>query len=84
MTLYVDDIIVTGANDEEQVKNLENVLRQLSEWGLKLKKPKCTFMQDSVEYLGFKIEKISTHPTETKVEAILNSPVPTNVHELHS
>ncbi len=84
VALYVDDIIVTGVNDVDHMRNLESVLKRLSEWNLKVKKSKCTFMQDSVEYLGFKVDKVGIHPTDTKIEAILKAPRPQNVHELHS
>ncbi len=84
VALYVDDIIVTGANDMEHMKNLERVLKRLNEWNLKVKRNKCTFMQSWVEYLGFKVDKVGIHPTETKIEAIIKAPRKQNVQELHS
>ncbi|XP_064462083.1 uncharacterized protein K02A2.6-like [Ornithodoros turicata] len=49
---YLDDIIVTGKNGTEHLKNLEQVLEPLRQFGFTLKKEKCAFMQHQVEYLG--------------------------------
>ena len=49
--LYLDDILVTGASDEEHLTTLDKVLSHLEEAGLRLKHNKCAFMLPSVEYL---------------------------------
>ena len=36
-------------------------------------------LQPSVDYLGFKVDADGLHTTTAKVEAILNSPQPTDV-----
>ena len=38
---YIDDILVTGATDEEHLDRLEEVLKRLKEYGLRAKKSKC-------------------------------------------
>ena len=53
---YLDDIIVTGRNEEGHLQNLSAVLSKLQEAGLRLKKSKCYFMAESVEYLGYVID----------------------------
>lgn len=35
-----------------------------------------------MEYLGFKIDAQGKHPTDSKVEAIISAPAPTNISEL--
>ena len=40
----VDDILVSGRDDVEHLKNLSSVLKVLFECGLKLKKEKCVFL----------------------------------------
>ena len=37
---------------------------------LRLKKQKCRFVQPSVEYLGYVIDKEDIHPMSRKVEAV--------------
>lgn len=44
----LDDFIVTGANDEEHLRNLEGTLNYLSSIGVKLSKEKCSFMKPSI------------------------------------
>ena len=41
-------------------------------------------MQPSVEYLGFHISKEGIGMSKTKVDAVLEAPVPRNVSELRS
>ena len=63
MFVRVDDILVSGRSDTEHVRNLVAVLRKLSETGPRLKKQKCRFMQPSVEYLWYVIDKEGTVKT---------------------
>ena len=53
--VYLDDILVSGANEQEHLANLEQVLQQLESAGMKLKRPKCAFLLNSVAYLGHEI-----------------------------
>ena len=82
VSVYLDDILITGSNIEEHLQNLQQVLLRLQENGMKLQKAKCQFLLLSVEYLGFRVSAEGLHPTETKVRAITESPPPTNLNEL--
>ena len=53
----VDDILVSGRNDEEHLNNLRSVLQQLKMAGLTLKKSKCRFMSKEVTYCGYVISR---------------------------
>ena len=57
VVVYIDDILVTGRTDEEHMKVLEQVLIRLQEFGLQLKREKCSFLKPSVEYLGYIVDK---------------------------
>ncbi len=81
---YIDDILVTGKNEEEHIRRLDQVLSKLENHGFRLKKGKCKFMAKSVEYLGHKIDQDGISALPNKVEAIVNAPHPTNVQELRS
>ena len=84
VTCYIDDVLITGATREEHLRNLAEVLRRFREQGIRLKLDKCRFLQDSVEYLGHKIDAQGLHTTDSKLQAIREAPPPTNVQELRA
>lgn len=81
---FMDDILVSAPSSEEHLVVLDKVLSQLQQYGIRVKKSKCEFLCNSVEYLGFKIDEKGVHPTESKVDAIVKAPAPTNISELRS
>ena len=81
---YLDDILVTGRSNEEHIRNLRTVLQRLQEHGVRLRREKCSFFQNSVEYLGYLITAEGVHTTSKKVEAVVEVPAPQNVSELRS
>ena len=80
----LDDLIVTGSNDEEHFRNLESTLKHLHSMGVKLKQSKCVFMKPSVEYFAFVVDRHEIHRSPRKVQAIQEVPVPENPTELKS
>jgi hypothetical protein len=62
VTVYVDDILITGATEEEHLKSLEEVLRRLAKAGLLVSKHKCRFMVPMVAHLGHSIDTKGLHP----------------------
>ena len=82
VVVYLDDILVSGVDDADHLRNLDEVLSRLEEAGLRLKRSKCAFMQKEVEYLGHIVDAQGLHPVEKKVKAIMDAPTPTNVTEL--
>ena len=50
--------------------------------GLRLRIEKCSIGVKKVSYLGYLIDKDGLHPTDEKIDAIKNAPVPTNVSQL--
>ena len=84
VSCYLDDILVTGIDDTEHLNNLQKVFERLQEYGVQLKRSKCSFMSTSVEYLGYKIDAKGLHTTPQKVEAIQQAPNPKNVQQLRS
>ena len=75
---------MTGATWSEHLKNLELVLERLRAHGIRVKCEKCRFMQESVEYLGFRIDSKGLHATTDKLKAISEAPQPTNIQELRA
>ncbi|XP_055345223.1 uncharacterized protein K02A2.6-like [Paramacrobiotus metropolitanus] len=84
VAVYLDDIIVNGATEEEHLRNLEKVLQQLEENGLTRKQTMCRFMQESVEYLGFVVDSRGRHISRDRAKALLDMDEPRNVSELRA
>ena len=81
---YLDDILVTGKSDTDHLHNLQEVLQRLQNHGVRLRKEKCEFLKESVEYLGHRIDERGIHTSPKKVQAIVEAPSPRNVQELRS
>ena len=76
--VHTDDILVTAASDKEHLETLEEVLSQLAESGMRLKRSKCVY--GAFSYISAE----GTRPTEDIKRAILGAPVPQNVTQLRS
>ena len=81
---YLDDILVSGTTEEENLKNVEHVLTRLQQYGITAKKEKCVFLATTVEYLGHKVDATGVHTLSSKVAAITKAPKPRNIQELRS
>ena len=80
----LDDKIVTGDSDQTHYENLETVISCLSEYGLKLNKDKCQFLQNKVTYCGHAIDKTGLWKCNDKIQSVLDTPVPQNVTTLRA
>ena len=74
--VYIDDILVSGHSEDEHRELLRRVLNRLQEVGIRLKLSKCSFMVDSVVYLGYKLDARGIHPVADKVKAVQEAPEP--------
>ena len=79
---YLDDILVTGSSRQEHVANLEAVLARLQQYGIRLRKEKCRFFQQSLEFLGYTLSTDGVRPSEKKVSDVQAMPAPQNVKQL--
>ncbi|KFD51229.1 hypothetical protein M513_07829 [Trichuris suis] len=56
VAVYIDDIIVTGCDEQQHMKRLHMVLSGLKKAGVRTRTSKCKFLCKSVTYLGQDIE----------------------------
>lgn len=82
--VFLDDLIITGTDNESHLETLHEVFRRLKNYGLRIRKDKCVFFAESVTYLGFMISKEGVHTCPEKIEAIKQAPEPKSVSELRS
>ena len=82
--VYLDDVLVMGPTDDEHLRTLDQVLGRLEEAGARLKREKCSFLLPSVEYLGHRITAADLQPTDEKVRALREAPVPGDMSQLKS
>jgi hypothetical protein len=82
--VFIDDILIYSRTTEEHDEHLCLVLQCLREHKFYGKLSKCSFYQSRIHYLGHVIsgEGITVDPT--KVKAIMEWPVLTNVTEVRS
>ena len=81
---YINDILVTGSSEDEHLRTLDEVLHRLQKHGIRMKKKKCFFMEESVEYLGHRVDAEGLRATPEKVAAIAGAPEPKNIQQLRS
>ena len=79
----LDDMIITGKDDQEHLDHLEEVLKRLKEHGLRANREKCEFFQ-KITYCGHVVDEDGLHKTQEKVEAVINAPRPENVQQVRS
>ena len=84
VAIFLDDILISGASKGEHLNKVRLVLSKLENAGLKLRKSKCTWFTEQVEYLGYRIDASGIHPTNEKLEAIKDAPAPKDVSQLKS
>lgn len=80
--VFFDDILVYSPTLETHYDYLEHVLSCLSNAGFFLKFSKCLLGQVSLEYLGHIISAAGVAPDQSKISAMLQWPIPTNIKNL--
>ena len=81
---YLDDILISAPSEQRHSEILNEVLKRLERYNVRVKGQKCEWHKPSVEYLGHIVDAEGIHPTAEKLEAIKQAPSPTNITELRS
>lgn len=81
---YMDDVIIFGKDFKTALENLREVFTRLPLANLKLRPKKCSLFQEKVVYLGHVISENGVECDPSKIEAVINWPVPTNKKEVRS
>ncbi|XP_011883552.1 PREDICTED: uncharacterized protein K02A2.6-like [Vollenhovia emeryi] len=84
ISILLDDIRITGPNNEIHLNRLKQVLQRLANANIRINEEKSEFFKDSIEYCGYRVDKEGIHKTVGKMQAIDQMPRPKNVTELRS
>ena len=79
---YLDDIIVFSKSEEEHLQHLEEIFTRLRNFGLKMKREKCSFFKKHIQYLGHLVSKKGFKLLPEKLESIRKMPAPQTAKEV--
>lgn len=80
--VYMDDLLVPSITAEQGLELLEEVFQLLCDAGFKLNLKKCSFLKQSIQFLGHEVGANGISPGEAKIDAVKNFKQPTNAHEI--
>ena len=80
--VYMDDILIHAADEDELEQRTKEVFRRLREQDLYLKLKKCEFKKTRVEYLGMIIEEGKITMDPIKLGGIRDWLIPTTVKQV--
>ena len=78
-----DDIIIWGDGKEQRDNRLRLVLDRIKSCGLKPIRAKCVFRIKEIKYVGHILSHEGLQVNPSKIEAIVNMPVPENTSDVH-
>jgi hypothetical protein len=74
--VFIDDIIIFSVTWEEHQLILKEVFSRIRAAGLKVKREKFQFAQESVKFLGHIVSARGTEPDPSEVEAVRDFATP--------
>jgi hypothetical protein len=77
--VYIDNVLVFGTSFDKHLQDLDEVLNRFTLSGLKLKPAKCSFANQEVDYLGFKITEDGIRISDKKIKAITRIKAPSDI-----
>jgi hypothetical protein len=78
--VYIDDLLVHLATQEEHLATFGQVLKGLVQHKIKINLQKCIFGSKEVSYLGFRLTEEGIKPGTDKLNSVKNAPPPSSVH----
>jgi transposase InsO family protein len=79
---YLDDFLIFSRTEAEHLEHLRKIFNRLRDYGMLINTSKCVFGVHEVKFLGYLISETGTRPLDSKVQAIKEFPVPTDVRQL--
>lgn len=83
-TVFFNDILIYSNSLPSHLHHLETIFRTLQQNEFFLKRSKCLFAQESIEYLGHIVSGKGVKPEPSKIQAMLRWPPPSTTKELRA
>lgn len=80
--VYIDDVLLLSNSIDEGLRTLREVLQTLTNSGFSINLKKCSFLATKIEYLGRTISQGQVQPSKSKVNALVESPIPKSVKQV--
>jgi len=74
----MDDILIATETIPDHFIIFKKVFNLAAKFDLKFRLDKCSFLYDSIEYLGYVINESGVRPSLKNIDSITNYPVPRN------
>ena len=84
LIVYMDDMLITTTNEQENIKSTKRVLQRMKKLDLHLKLKKCKFGVKEVDFLGLILRPGEIAMDPTKLSGIAEWPIPTKVKDIRS
>lgn len=84
VSVFLDDIKITGPDDSTHLSRLEEVLKRLAKHNMRVNAAKCEFFASSIDYCGYRIDSEGIHKQRKRVDAICDMRRPSNVDEVRA
>jgi hypothetical protein len=84
VAVYFDDILIYSSNKEKHIQHVQEVLCVLRREKFYASPAKCSFMKESVLFLGYVVSKDGLAANESKVAAMRAWLIPTMLHDVRS
>ena len=68
--VYLDDVIIHSALEDEHLEHLDKVFARLAEYSFYTKLGKCNFLQWRITFLGHVIDEHGIHIAPEKVKSV--------------
>ena len=74
--VYLDDVLIFNDNMDEHLKTIDELFNRLNDNGLTLSLKKCVFGKETLDFVGYSVNKNGIKPLPKKLEAIAAFPQP--------
>lgn len=82
--VYIDDIIIYSPDIECHLRDIETIITNLKNSGMRISSEKSKFFKAEVEFLGFTVSRLGIKTCQNKIKDILNYQTPETLRALRS